>query len=687
MPQPCARIGRSGRIAALLAVSFTCSLWAFQLRARAGQLAIEIELPDEERLIAPGKRIEVTIRAVEQESKRGVAGLELQLDASNGLIGPATDRGGGRYTAEYTMPAKRHPQVVLLAAKAPGAPPAWKVLKLRSRVELPVNTSKPHVQVTLRLGGRSYGPARSDARGRVKIPVEVRPGETEALAVGVDEFGNRTERRVAIPVPDTPSVVGFAERKRLAADGADRSALYIVAVQPDGRPNDKLKLIAFRTSGSVSAARRIAPGLYRLDFTAPSGLGRERVSITLAEKGQVKLNRRRFTFSLTAGQPQRIEIQAEPAELFADGKSTARLVATVTDRAGNRLENTAPRFVCEHGFPEPTRELGDGRYESIYQAPIHKQGPAGCRAELQRADGTPLRADFDLLLRPPRPDKLVLRIEPKRLPMDGRSHATIQIEVLDHYGNPMEGVALAASASLGGLDPVSEEGQGRYHVSYTAPRGSEDSRVRIELRSGEGPESVRETIVLELDGIEPPPPPLPWISIGPAAALMTNFGRLLYGGVNLDAALRIPWLRGYLYLDIELGYRIGRKENESDVRDLRLDTCVETWPLYASLWFKPWPHARITPVIILGGGPVFAQWSLKGSDGSSERQHDLLLGALAGLGGELALGAGALFVQLRYTYAFLRDQADARQPDPAHGSSIKGSVGGLDATLGYRVFF
>ena len=75
------------------------------------------------------------------------------------------------------------------------------------------------------------------------------------------------------------------------------------------------------------------------------------------------------------------------------------------------------------------------------------------------------------------------------------------------------------------------------------------------------------------------------------------------------------------------------------------------------------------------------------SGGVRERSHETLLGAVDSLDGELHLGPGALFITVRYIYAYLIARSDIVQSTSQHGTVIKGNIGGLEAGLGYRLFF
>lgn len=649
-------------------------------------LTVTVRIDKVDQKAEPGKKVPVTIE-VRDADGQGVEGLAVHLSATRGDFDACTEAGQGRYTANYQMPAEKYPQAIILAAKVKGAPPGWTVLRLLSPTELPTTTTKPRVQVTLELGGRTYGPVRSDNRGRVKIPVEVGPGETQAKAVAVDEFGNRRERTVRIPLPPVPHLIGFAERTRLAADGQDGTNIYLVSVKPDGAPDADLKVVAVRKGGRLSAAKQVAPGVYRLRYTAPAKLDRTRLPLVLAAKDDTKRSRQKFVFSLTAGKPARIEFTVDPASLFADGTSQSRLAIVITDQAGNPLEGQQPVVSCQRGTVKVVRELGDGRYSARYLAPAGPAGQVSCEASLARPKLAPLTAKAEIGLKPPIPGRLEVAADKTRLPMDGRARARIDITVTDAVGKPLDGARVKIDTAIGGLEPVTADGGGRYHAAYTAPRGDESTRVRIRITAGQGAAELSEDVIIQLDGVEPPPPPTPWVTLGPSGALLSNFGRLLSGGFSVDAAVKLPGLAGYVYVGMESGYRFGRSRDSLGPAAGSVTTEVGYAPLHLNLIVKPLPHAVATPLIGIGGGLEFVQWAVQGPDGIRERNHAMLLGSLAFIGLEIRLGPGAVVLNARYLYAYLEDEAAVEQSTEREGSRIKGSIGGLDVCLGYQMHF
>ena len=194
-----------------------------------------------------------------------------------------------------------------------------------------------------------------------------------------------------------------------------------------------------------------------------------------------------------------------------------------------------------------------------------------------------------------------------------------------------------------------------------------------------------------LQGVKPPPKPSPWVSVGPSAAILTNFGRVFYGGVSIEATVKVPWVpwvENYLYVSAETGYRFGSSTGETKINGRSVRTELGYAPFHLSVLFKPLPDSWITPVLGIGAGLEFVQWSIRGPSGIIERGHKTLLGSLVTAGGEVRLGTGALVLYLRYLYAYMSERAGVEQPgEDNSGSIVKGSIGGMEFSLGYRLYF
>jgi hypothetical protein len=403
-------------------------------------------------------------------------------------------------------------------------------------------------------------------------------------------------------------------------------------------------------------------------------------------KDAPQLSKRSFPFRFLAGRPDRLGLSIEPTALVADGKSNARLNLTITDKGGNPLPGLSPRIWCESGSLTEVKDLGGGAFEAVYTAPARRAGEVVCHAALDMGDQPALKIQTHLTLSLPVPASLKVSCDRETLLLDGRSRANVEVRVADARGDPLEGVSVRTSVPLGSLGSVIEDGSGRYHLVYTAPKGTTATRVLIALSAGVegGPQAQ---VVLNLEPVPIPPPEAPWLTIGASGAFTTNFSRLLYGGLHVDAALKMPFLRNALFVGLESGYRAGEQTDSTNVAGLEVTTRIEVIPLHAWALVRLMPHSVISPLFGMGGGADFVVWSVKATGGQHERGYRLTWSVAAGAGVDYRLGPGALSLWLRYHYAYLSAEGAIAQQSAGAASLLKGSVGGLETSLGYALFF
>jgi hypothetical protein len=200
-------------------------------------------------LLGTGTRVRIAVRA---------GGGELRAVASAGTL-EALGTSDGAAHFLWTPPDTRAPFVALLAFWEAGALGLRTVTTLplpcSGRTELAIDT-EPSARVTVEIGGAHFGPRRADARGKLRMPVEVAPSAREARITA--EVGEQSKVRI-VPLPTVPSPFAWAvEPSPLRAGSAGRAMLLA--------PEPLDQRLAVRTSSGQLEREAAEPDrvLYRL---------------------------------------------------------------------------------------------------------------------------------------------------------------------------------------------------------------------------------------------------------------------------------------------------------------------------------------------------------------------------------------------------------------------------------------
>jgi len=180
-----------------------------------------------------------------------------------------------------------------------------------------------------------------------------------------------------------------------------------------------------------------------------------------------------------------IEVTSSDDWLTADGRSRARITARVT-RLGEPVEGHRVAFAVTGGGSVSTASgtTGrDGRARAVYTA--------GTKIGVALVTATDLDVDISgsvaIELRSDAPAKLVIRIDPERLPADGRSRADVLVTVTDINDNPNADVEVEYALAGGGGrlddDRTTTDRRGETGTRYVAGGSPGPVRIEITVRS------------------------------------------------------------------------------------------------------------------------------------------------------------------------------------------------------------
>jgi len=179
-----------------------------------------------------------------------------------------------------------------------------------------------------------------------------------------------------------------------------------------------------------------------------------------------------------------LRLTADPAWLTADGRSTARLTATLTDLGGNPLSDQKVAFALgsDNGRIRVLRGTTDegGTAEAEYRAGTL----AGYVTVTASAAEWGVTAMVQIELRADAPAKIDLVASATKLPADGRSEATLSVLVSDIHDNPNIDVpvsfqVLAGSGDVGPAE-IRTNRNGEGSATFTA--GTRAGLTTVEAR-------------------------------------------------------------------------------------------------------------------------------------------------------------------------------------------------------------
>ncbi len=159
-----------------------------------------------------------------------------------------------------------------------------------------------------------------------------------------------------------------------------------------------------------------------------------------------------------------------PGEITTDGKRISLLVMA-TDESGSPA--TGVRFdgssASRGRLDTDCRQVGPGMYDCPYTTPEGAGGPAELRLSARLPSGNTLNASYPLTLVQRARARVTFSAQPSQLVLTRDPRAALTLTVVDAGGQPVDGIALRASANVGTVTDVAALSGGRYSATYTPP--------------------------------------------------------------------------------------------------------------------------------------------------------------------------------------------------------------------------
>lgn len=333
--------------------------------AAASRAPVDIDATPNTLMLRPGSSPTSRLHVAVHRADRRAVGVSVPvLGSTAGRVDGLVAAGPGEFTATLTAPEERFPQIAVVTAAdtcavALGGPPevASTAVSYAAAVDLRGRT-EPRASMQVKIAGRTFGPVRADAAGHFVLPVEVPPGERFGLSISTDELGNASRSKVNLYLPEVVRLHGYVYPTSVVVGGEDPAWIFITTVRADGAPED-VPLVVRARRGQVDAPTRIARGLYRVTYRAPTALGDGRDTVDVRRRRDKSGTE--LAVELLAGAPKELVFDPWDARAPADGKTPLRFDVAVRDRFGNPASGHAVSLGVG-GVDVQAVETAPGRY-------------------------------------------------------------------------------------------------------------------------------------------------------------------------------------------------------------------------------------------------------------------------------------------------------------------------------------
>jgi protocatechuate 3,4-dioxygenase beta subunit/5-hydroxyisourate hydrolase-like protein (transthyretin family) len=281
-----------------------------------------------------------------------------------------------------------------------------------------------------------------------------------------------------------PVVTLSATPTQILGNGKEGATITARVTAPDGSPVGDGMPVDFTASlGTVQPAQALtAGGEATTVLTAPNA----GTSTVTATAGHVQAT---VEVEVLDASPAAIALTATPTRVVANGTETATLTATVTDLLGRPMDDVAVTFETDLGMVLPgtaTTVAGQAG------ATVSSTTPGTATITARTANGKSASVTVEFLAGG-EGGVLTLTADPKELPADGVSVATLAITLVDAEGKPApDGTVVTLETDSGSVPASVTTSEGKATATYTA--GTRIGTATITATAGQATHSVQLTL-------------------------------------------------------------------------------------------------------------------------------------------------------------------------------------------------
>jgi hypothetical protein len=572
-----------------------------------------------------------------------------RLHVNVGTLGTPVRVGPDRWRALYQPPPEKYPQVaIVVLIAADGREFAWSRIALLGSAKIAVR-SEPSVEVTVRVESASFGPVRTDLRGKAEIPVVIPPGVTRAVSIASDALGNRTEQMTPVDVP------AFGRLLSVCAPGR-ADAFWVFAVDARGEPLKHAPLVIEAARLRVGKTVPLKAGAYRVQLAVPTDVRTGEVIPLRARLRDDTAHVSTCELNVPSARLEGVAVSTTPAAVVAAEQIEVQVRVEPRYVAGAEAQSVDIQLEVDLGQLSRSLVRTSQPVDLRWTLPASFAGKT--HATITAHAGT-LASRTKIELKAGPVDELVLALEDPELRADGKSRTTLRVIARDTHGNPVSHAKLMATSSGGQLGALASKGGGVYEASYRVPGPTHPPEV---IEVSDPATGVRERLAVPLGRAERS------VFLGARGGYLTNFARVAGPLVVAQVGLRLPLSSVKIDVGIDGGWYSSKHTDEHSLG--RIETSLSAVPLLARADYvfelSAWElRAFAGPGVLLTSAEVASVLS-----GSQRSNHvGLLLAGGGGMGREV--GPGRLVLELAYWHA------------PVSTAQVSGNAGGATASLGY----
>ncbi len=405
-------------------------------------------------------------------NKKSKRPKNLRAGASAGSITVSSD-----LSLNYSLPKSAAPRA-LAVVFTDGQRGSAVFMPFIGKTELPVKARK-NTQVQVRISGSWFGPVEVKKR-RITLDIEVPPGVNDAVVQAIGKRGNVTETFADLKTPQLSRIVAIASTDK--AEAGKAITIYVAVASPRGAAADSgTQLIAEAKGGTISAAVSQGPGLWKLEYTAPTQAGSTEIRISVASDSE-------------AGEAI-VPLQVEPASAskfefeFAAQEYQPGASVEGTLRVSDAFGNALPADAVQLSFAGQPLVGTPSEAGILIEAKVPNTLPAERKMELVATVGGVKSSHTVATVAGPSVSAKI------RASIDERQ-ARLRIVASDSFGNSVSTKGLTIVADAASASALVDEGE-FVSTLLTANTGVRSTLVRV---MSEGKELTNKKITFD-----PPP--------------------------------------------------------------------------------------------------------------------------------------------------------------------------------------